>query len=219
MTISVRNKANIKGVALVGVLWLLLLLSTLVLSLCRETRLATKTTQVYLQEVQSQALIEGVVHEAIFGLLKGLSISELQRKMASHEITLIISGPGSQLNINTASVNELESLLSEHSIPEVEKLASRIADFRERGNGTQTSSKKAFNHVFDLAQVSGISVGTLKSLIDNITVLEKPNNGRIISLLVTTERAKISTGANVTVKLTGAVNDPYRILSWDWTAG
>ncbi len=216
---SIGAARSAKGIALVSVLWLLLLLTTIVISLSRETQLAAKTAQIYVSEVQAKATIEGAVDESIFQLLKGTPFTVLQTNMHSGGIQLALSDLNSQVDVNTASQTQLATALSVNAIPNADELAKQIIQFREESDGSRESREKCFNHNIDLARVPGISIDMIKLIRKELTVLEHTITGRVVSLALSTKFGSTSLHANVTVRFTGASNDPYRILSWHWTTG
>lgn len=227
-----------RGAALVSVLWLLMLLSTVVLSLSRETQLATKTTQVYAHELQARSLVEGGVYESVFWLLVGRPTTELLRKMESSGLEIKLYEIEDQTDLNAASRAQIEALLRKYKITEYETLAGRIVDFRHQDAAahskaalsagkeyTQPSKstlrkakRRDLKHVLELAQVQGISLQTIETLGQDITVFGGKPSGRAVSLTIATTYKSTRVQANVTVRFTGDDKKPYKILSWDWTA-
>lgn len=213
--ISIRTR----GIALVSVLWLILLLTTIVLSLSRETGLSAKTAQIYVHEAQAHAKIEGAVYECIYSLLQGSPFASLQTKLRSEGVDVKRFELENQLNINTGTVTELKMVLSDNAIPNAEPLAQQIADFRHDYEKSRKSRQRNFEHILDLTRVPGISIEMIRALSNDITVLNHPTNGRVVSLVLAAEHGGSKARASVMVRFTGSSTDPYRILSWHWTTG
>ena len=127
---SIANKE--RGIVLISVLWLLLLLSAIVLTLVRESRLATRSTAVYLSEMQARAEIQGAVYEAIYRLVSGETSSAVVAGLQSQDFAANISNERLKLDLNNAGVEEMEGYFASHGLNSAKTLAMRVVDFRDK---------------------------------------------------------------------------------------
>ena len=95
------------GIALVSVLWLLMLLTAVVLTMVRESRLAIQSAAIYAGELQTQAEVQGAIYQSIYQLATGISAVSVIEALQAKDFEIDIMDEHAKLNINNASITEL----------------------------------------------------------------------------------------------------------------
>lgn len=230
---SMANKD--RGIVLISVLWLLLLLSAIVLTLVRESRLATRSTAVYLSEMQTRAEIQGAVFEGIYRLVSGETISAVVAGLQSQDFAANISNERLKLNLNNASVEELEGYFASHGLNSAKRLAMRVVDFRDtdddaREGGSerrvyQTAGvanppgNRPYLHINELSRVPGFETQLNDEILRGLTTLNDSNPGALVTIDIGSTSKLVRQRARVIVRIAGTKERPFRILRWEWASG
>ena len=223
------------GIALVSVLWLLMLLTAVVLTMVRESRLAIQSAAIYAGELQTQAEVQGAIYQSIYQLATGISAVSVIAELQAKGFEIDIMDERAKLNINNASVTELEAYLASHGFTAAETLAMRIVDFRDKDDeaaegGSERGLYKSkglayppgnrnFLHVNELSRVPGFEGGLSDEILRGLSVLAGGNQSPLLTITIGKVLDKVRQRVRVIVRIDGAGERPFRILRWDWMAG
>lgn len=236
MILSNVHRANARlqiGLALISALWVVLLATTVVISVIRETRLEVKTAVVLSQEMQAKSLIEGALEETIFNLLSNHSISGIQQVVNEKGFSLKIESLADRISLNAATQTELEKILDKYQAQSTSQMAEAIIDFRDadqRGFGGVREDRmyklaglphgpkdKPFDHVSELSQIPKFDRQLVAKMSNDLTIFGNIEmaNSYLIRLAKTIGAATVK--VQVIVQMGGAKHRPYKVLRWEWT--
>ena len=221
-----------QGLVLISALWLLILLSSIALTLARDTRLALQSTSIYTDELKARSVVEGAVYEFIYSSIIGASEIRTLENLRARDIEFKIDYEREKLDLNAASLQQITNHLLRLGYPEPDESAAMIVDFRDKddeaqnggseialfdGKGAKMPPKnKEFNHTFELMQVPGFQTSADSALLDSVTIFGNAQTSAAITLKVTTTVGRATANAEVSVRINRHTDFPYQILQWRW---
>ena len=219
------------GLVLVGALWLLILLTTITLSLARDSRLSLQSTGIYADELRANALVQGAAYEYIHSAIIGSSEAQLLERLGAQGIKIEIVHEREKLDLNAATLQQITNHLRDHEYSRAEELAAMVVDFRDKDNDSQLggSEKTLFNksarpppknakfqHIYELSQIPGLQIASDSNLLDSVTIFGRSHSAPVITLIVSTTVGRATASAGVAVRINRHARDPYQILHWHW---
>ena len=224
------------GLALVSVLWLLLLLTTLTLTLVRESRLAIQSASIYSDELKVRAAIEGAIYESVYHLAIGLPPAQVAASLLADAYELSVVYEHAKLDINGANAAQLAAYLADQELASADVLAARIVDFRDKddealqeGGSEQGIYKQEgleklpanrnFLHLFELVRVAGLGNSLSDEMLAGLTVFGGNFRAPSMTLNITKAIGRVRQSAAVTLRINQTRDKPIEILRWEWVEG
>lgn len=227
-----RVTSTDQGLVLISALWLLILLSSIALSLARDSRLALQSTSIYADELKARSTVEGAVFEFIHCSVIGASEIRALEKLRARDIEFEIDYEREKLDLNAASLQQIANHLLSLGYAQPDEPAAMIVDFRDKDDDAQNGDSeialfnskgakvppknKAFQHIFELMQIPGLQTGLNDALLDSVTIFGSAETTAVITLKVGTTVGRATANAEVSVRINRHSAYPYRILQWRW---
>ncbi|MEM7469204.1 MAG: hypothetical protein AAF387_20295 [Pseudomonadota bacterium] len=217
-----------RGLVLVSVLWLTLLLSSLVITLARDTRLSVQSATIYSDEVIAQAAVEGAVYETIHTLIAGAREHALVQRLTAQDFSLSIETNALKIDLNSATAGQLIDFFDSFGVADAETHALRILDFRDkdedaREGGSENNiaenyqAKNApFQHVYEITRIPGLAAVVNDAMLNAMTVTGT-YSASVLTLKIRKTHGRASAAAEVIVRLGNLNKKQFEIMQWQWT--
>ena len=232
-----------RGVALLIVLWVVALLSVLVATLLKETRLIVQATKMQVDLMQARETARGAVYRQIATMLDGVTIETSAEPDTETRVRVTVVDEGTKVDLNTGLADAIEQRLTavlRDTDPGA--VTAQILDWRDtdpnpREGGAERSDYRSaglpygprdgpFLDVREIHQVLGLSKGEHPEIAQHFTVVSGQRQaghvaseylpGRAYTVNATAEVGRARARAIVTIRLTAQPEEPYVILAWRW---